>query len=187
MTLGKYKFLLPAFALLVPLSAVWWFSSPSYHELYIPIASYHSDIWNHTQRTTFSNTDEPGVQYLLRRDGTAYPGVVGWQSPSDGLAYLDRWLVEQGWERTDIYPQGDPALPETDFLKSGETYAVYTDPDDRSGFGGTVRGALGRVTVAVWPINGLSDGTECNVSGFNVVVVTVKPSIWRVLTHAFDD
>lgn len=182
---GKYKILLAA--LVVLLAAVWWFTRSPYHELYIPIASFHGDIWNYTQRTTFSFTDESGVEYVLRRDGTAYSGVVGWQNASEGLSYLDRWLAERGWERTDIYPQGDPVLPETDFLKSGETYAVYTRPDDRSGFGGNRRGALGRITVAVWPTGGISNASEGQASGFNVVVVTVKPSFWRVLTHAFDD
>jgi hypothetical protein len=186
-TLGKHKRFLLAFALVVSLIVVWWFSPSPYLDLYIPIPSYHSDIWNHTQRTTLSYTGESGVEYLLRRDGTAYTEVVGWQNAREGLSFIDRWLVERGWERTDMYTEGDPALPETDFLRFGETYAVYTDPEDRSGFGGQRRGALGRVTVAVWPIGGSSGPSECSVAGFNVVVVTVKPSVWRVVTTAFDD
>jgi hypothetical protein len=70
-------------------------------------------------------------------------------------------------------------------LKFGETYAVYTRPDDRSGFGGNVRGGMGRVTVAVWPIS--EEGEQCKVAGFNVVVVTAKPSFWKEFTDAFDD
>jgi hypothetical protein len=186
-TLSKHKRFLLGVVLIVSFLAIWWFSASPYRDLYIPIPSYHSDIWNHTQRTTLSYTGESGVEYLLRRDGTAYTGVVGWQNARDGLSFIDRWLAERGWERTDIYPEGDPALPETEFLKFGETYAVYTDPEDRSGFNGTRRGALGRVTVAVWPIGGSSGPSECGVPGFNVVVVTVKPSVWRVVTHSFDD
>ena len=182
----KRKPFLVALAFVLPLSAVWWCSASSYHELYIPIPSHHNDIWNHSQRATLSYTDDPGVDYLLRRDGTAYTDVVGWQNAGEGMSYLDRWLVERGWERTDIYPQGDPALPESEFLKFGETYAVYTDPEDRSGFGGSVRGQNGRVTVAVWPICASSE-RQCQVAGFNVAVVTVKPSWWRLLSHAFDD
>jgi len=187
MKLLNHKRFLLAVALVVSLAASWWFSASPYLELYIPIPSYHSDIWNYTQRTIFSYTGESGVEYVLRRDGTAYTEVVGWQTAGDGLNFIDHWLVEQGWERTDIYPEGDPALSESDFLKAGATYAVYTRPDDRTGFGGTVRGAQGRVTVAVWPIGGSSEPGECSVAGFNVVVVTVKPSFWRLVTHAFDD
>ena len=175
-----------AFAWLMSVLAVWWFYTPTYFELYVPIRSYHADIWNYTSRTAFSYTGESGVEYVLRRDGTAYTEVVGWQNAGDGLSYFDRWLGERGWERTDIYPEGDPILPESDFLKFGETYAVYTRPEDRSGFGGTVRGAAGRITVAVWPI-GEGDDTECKVAGFNVVFVTTKSSFWRLVTHAFDD
>lgn len=159
----------------------------AYLDLYVPIPSYHSDIWNHSQRTTLSYTGESGVEYVLRRDGTAYTEVVGWKSSSEGLSYLDRWLAERGWERTDMYPEGDPALPESAFLKFGETFAVYTRPDDRSGFGGSRRGAEGRVTVAVWPVSKGSEPGECEVAGFNVVVVTAKPSFWKALRDAFDD
>ena len=182
----KRKPFLLALAFALPLSAVWWCSAASYHELYIPIPSYEKDIWNYSQRSTMSYTGDSGVEYLLRQEGTAYTDVVGWQTASDGLSYIDRWLVERGWERTEMYTEGDPALPETNFLKFGETYAVYTYPEDRSGFNSGVRGALGRVTVAVWPI-AASNESECHVSGFNVVVVTVKPSWWRVLSHAFED
>ena len=47
---GKWKFLvslrrrplLMAFACLLALSTVWWFSKPSYLELYVPIPSFQS-------------------------------------------------------------------------------------------------------------------------------------------------
>ena len=183
----RRRTLVLAFAYLMSLFAVWWFYTPSYLELYVPIPSYHADIWNHTSRTTFSYTGELGVEYVLRRDGTAYTEVLGWRNAGEGLSYLDRWLAERGWERTDIYPQGDPILPESNFLKSGETYAVYTRPEDRSGFGGSVRGAEGRITVAVWPIGEGGEPGECTVAGFNVVFVTAQPSFLRMITHAFDD
>ena len=179
--------LLLAFACLTSLSAVWWFYMPSYLDLYVPIPSFHSDIWNHTSRTTFSYTGRSGVEYVLRRRGTAYTEVVGWRSASEGLNYLDHWLGERGWARTDIYTEGDPVLPESAFLKFGETYAVYTRPEDRSGFGGNVRGAMGRVTVAVWPVSEGGDLEECRVAAFNVVVVTAKPSFWKAFIDAFDD
>jgi len=185
----RRKTLLLAFAWLMSLSAVLWFYTPSYLELYVPIPSYHSDIWNHTSRTTFSYTGESGVQYVLRRDGTAYTDVVGWRNAGEGLSYFDHWLGERGWERTDMYTEGDPVLPESDFLKFGETYAVYTRPEDRSGFGGSRRGAMGRVTVAVWPVDEAAELGECccKVAGFYVVVVTAKPSFWKAFTDAFDD
>lgn len=183
----RHKLLLLAFACLVSLAAVWWFYMPSYLDLYVPISSYHGHIWSQTSRTTFSFTGDSGVTHVLRRDGTAYTDVVGWQSAGDGLRFLDHWLVERGWQRTDMYTEGDPALPESGFLKFGETYAVYTLPEDRSGFGGNVRGAMGRVTVAVWPISEGPEPQECKVAGFNVVVVTAKPSFWKALTDAFDD
>lgn len=83
-------------------------------------------------------------------------------------------------------PRGDPILPESDFLKFGETYAVYTRPEDRSGFGGNVRGAAGRVTVAVWPADYGSVPDNGNAARFNVVVVTAKPSLWKEFIDAFD-
>lgn len=197
METGKRNFAIPvnrksfllalALALLVSLAVVRWFSTPSYLDLYVPIRSYHSDIWNHSQHTTLSYTGRSGVEYVLRRDGTAYTEVVGWRSAVEGLHYLDRWLTERGWERTDMYTEGDPALPESSFLKFGETYAVYTRPDDRSGFNGNVRGAEGRVTVAVWPVSEASDPSECGVAGFNVVVVTAKPSFWKAIKDSLDD
>lgn len=124
---------------------------------------------------------------MLRRDGTAYTEVVGWRSAGDGLSYFDRWLAERGWERTDMYTEGDPILPESNFLKFGETYAVYTRPEDRSGFGGSVRGGKGRVTVAVWARNYGSVPDDSNVSAFNVVVVTARPSLWKEFIDALDD
>ena len=192
---GKWKSVMPvrrrplllAFACLLSLSTVWWFSTPSYLDLYVPIPSYRSDIWNHTSRTTFSYTGESGVEYVLRRDGTAYTEVVGWQSAGEGLSYFDRWLAERGWERTDMYTEGDPVMPESDFLKFGETYTVYTRPDDRSGFNGNLRGATGRVTVAVWPVSDGSAPDDCKVAGFNVVMVTTRPSFWKAFIDAFDD
>jgi hypothetical protein len=183
---AKRKTLLLALAFMLPLAAVWWCSAASYYELYIPIPSSRGDIWSHTERSTLSRTGDSGVEYLLRREGTADSDVVGWQSAGEGLNYIDRWLVERGWERTEMYTEGDPALPESQFLKFGQTYAVYTDPEDRSGFNGNARGALGRVTVAVWPI-ATSSESECPASGFNVVIVTVRPSWWRVMSHAFED
>jgi hypothetical protein len=183
----KHRRLLVAFVFLIPLVAVWWLYTPSYVELYVPIPSIHSHIWTHTSRGTFSYTGDSGVVYVLRRDGTASGDVVGWQSAADGLSFFDRWLAERGWERTEMYTEGDPVLPESNFLKFGETYAVYTQPDDRSGFNGNVRGALGRVTVAVWPVDyGRAPG-ECSVADFNVVVVTAKPSLWKAFTDAFED
>jgi hypothetical protein len=187
MKLGNYKAIHLVPVLILALSAVWWFSASPYLELYIPIPSVGGDIWYHTHRTSLYFGDESGVEYVLRRDGTAYTDTVGWQDASEGLSFLDRWLVQQGWERTDMYTEGDPALPESDFLKFGETYAVYTRPEDRSGFNGTVRGAEGRVTVAVWPVGQSTEPDACPVRGFNVVVVTAKPSLWRLFSHAFDD
>lgn len=181
----RLKTWLLAFACLLLLSAGWWLYTPHYLELYVPIPSFSGDIWNYTSRATFSYTGRSGVEYVLRRDGTAYTEVVGWQTAGGGLNYLDHWLAERGWERTNIYTEGDPILPESDFLKFGETYTVYTRPEDRSGFGGTVRGGAGRVTVAVWPI--CAEGEQCKVAGFNVVVVTAKPSFWKAFTDAFDD
>lgn len=184
----RYRRLLLALAGLIPFLAIWWLYKPSYVELYVPVPSYHADIWNHTSRGTFSYTGDSGVEYVLRRDGTAYTDVVGWQSEAEGLSYFDRWLRERGWERTEMYTEtGDPVLPESSFLKFGETYAVYTQPDDRSGFNGTRRGAEGRVTVAVWSIQRESGATACGVAGFNVVMVTAKPSFWKAFTDALDD
>lgn len=192
---GKWRFGIPvkrrtlllAFLWLMSLTAVWWFFTASYLELYVPLPSFHKDIWNSTSRTTFSYTDEPGVEYVLRRDGTAYTEKVGWQNTTDALKFFDQWLGERGWQRTEMYINGDPVLPETEFLKFGETFAVYTRPDDRSGFNGSNKGALGRVIVAVWPRSGVSEPQEGQASSFNVVVVTARPSVLRAIHDAIDD
>ena len=183
----RRRTLVLASAFLLPLLAVWYFFTPSYLDIYVPLPSYHDDIWNHTNHSTFSYAGRSGVEYVVRRDGTAYADVVGWQNAGDGLAHFDRWLGERGWERTEMYPEGDPVLPESKFLKFGQTFAVYTQPDDRSGFNGTVRGAMGRVTVAVWPVSDESDVSDCRLAGFNVVVVTAKPSFLKAFADALDD
>jgi hypothetical protein len=181
------KSLILAFAFLLPILAIWWLFAPSYLDFYVPLPSYHGDIWHHTSRSTFSYTGRSGVEYVVRRDGTAYTEVVGWQTANDGLSYFDRWLAERGFERTEMYLEGDPVLPESRFLKFGQTFAVYTRPDDRSGFNGSVRGAEGRVTVAVWPVSDWSDLSVCQVKSFNVVVVTAKPSLLKAFADALDD
>ena len=190
---GKWKFvpsgrhLLLACAGLISFAALWWFYEPSFIDIYVPIPSYYRDIWEHTSRTISYTEDKPGAEYVLRRDGTAYTGVVGWQIASDGLSYFDRWLGERGWHRTDMYTGGDNALPESKFLKFGETFAVYTRPHDTSGFAGSNKGATGRVTVAIWPVSGWREPQARDAIGFKVVMVTARPSFRRQLHDAFDD
>jgi hypothetical protein len=168
-------------------AGLWWLYTPSYLDLYVPVPSYHGDIWMRTSRGTFAYNYRSGVEYVLRREGTAYTEVVGWQTEAEGLSYFDRWLGERGWQRTEMYTAGDPILPETNFLKFEQTYAVYTRPDDRSGFNGQNRGATGRVTVAVWRVPDADETDECRVAAFNVVFVTSKSSIWKALMDALDD
>ena len=190
---GKWKFVtsgrhvLLAFAGLISFAALWLFYEPSFLDIYVPIPSYHRDIWERTSRTISYTEDQPGVEYVVRREGTAYTDVTGWQSPSDGLSYFDQWLGERGWQRTDLYIEGNPLLPETKFLKFGETFAVYTRPHDTSGFAGSNKGATGRVTVAIWRVNGWSELQARDVIGFKVVVLTTRPSLLRELHDAFDD
>ncbi len=86
-----------------------------------------------------------------------------------------------------MYTNGNPILPETNFLKFGETFAVYTRPGDTSGFAGSNKGATGIVTVAVWPIEQGSGPQDCRVAGFNVVMLTARPSLLRALHDAIDD
>jgi hypothetical protein len=183
--LSKYRVCLPAISAYLLLAA-WWISLTSYLDLYVPLHSYRGDVWDKTHRTALSRTGESGVEYVLRRDGTAYTKDVGWRSAAEGLRHFDGWLGGRGWERTEIYTQGDPILPESEFLEFGETYAVYTRPEDRSGFGGNRRGAAGRVVVAVWPVcNG--GEPDCCVQGFNVVMATARPSFRKALSDAFED
>lgn len=183
----RLRNLLLVFAGLMSFAALWWFYTPFHLEIYVPIPSYHGDIWHNTTRSVSSNSDQPGVEYVLRREGTAFTDVVGWQMPSDGLLYFNRWLGERGWRPTDMYTSGDPALPETEFLRYGENFLVYTRPDDRSGFAGSNRGATGRITVAIWPRSGGSEPQARDVTGYNVVVITARPSFLRTLHDAFDD
>ena len=179
----KRRIFLLAFTGVVSLAGLWWFYTSLYLEVYVSIPSYHRDIWHRTSRSTISNYDQPGVEYVLRREGTAYTSVLGWQKASDGLSYFDRWFAERGWQRTDMYTEGDPTLPETEFLKFGENFAIYTRPEDTSGFAGSNKGASGRITVAVWPVT----GCDQDVIGFNVVMVTARPSLIRALHDAIDD
>ena len=192
---AKRKFRLPVrgrnlllgLAGLISFAAIWWFYTPFYLDLYVPVPSEHGDIWYRTSRTVISNSAQPGVEYVMRREGTASTTVVGWVRASDGLYYFDRWFEERGWHRTEMYTYGDPALPETEFLKFGQTFMVYTRPDDTSGFNGSNKGATGRVTVAIWPTGGATEPEAYDATGYKVVMVTVRPSIRRAFHESFDD
>jgi hypothetical protein len=192
---GKVRFGIPArgrnlllgLAGLISFAAIWWFYTPFYLDLYVPVPSYEGDIWLRTSRTVSSISYRPGVEYVIRREGTASTDVVGWQSARDGLYYFDRFLRERGWQRTDMYTSGDPVLPETEFLTFGQTFAVYTRPEDTSGFNGGNKGATGRVTVAIWPVSGATEPQAYDATGYNVVMVTARPSLRRALHDAFDD
>ena len=109
------------------LSLGWWLLSPSYIELSVPITSNGTGyFWWDTQRSSLAYADEPGLLYVSRKAGTAYTDTQGWKTREEVIGYFDKWLNEHGWERTDIYTSGDPALPESQFLKFGEGYVVYT-------------------------------------------------------------
>lgn len=84
-----YKAWLFALAVLAQPLILWWYFAPPYLDVYIPLPSYHGDIWDRTQHTTLSYNGEAGVEYVLRRDGTAYADVVGWRSAEDGWRYVD--------------------------------------------------------------------------------------------------
>ena len=195
MGLSKFRFGIPArgrnlllvFAGLISFAAIWWFYTPFYLDINVSVPSNHGDIWYRTSRSVASTIDRPGVEYVMRREGTAYTDVVGWQSAREGLYYFDHYLHERGWQRTQMYTSGDPVLPETEFLTFGLTFAVYTRPDDTSGFNGSNKGATGRVTVAIWPVSGATEPQAYDSTGYNVVMVTARPSLRRALADAFDD
>src|SRR5688572_4621783 len=113
-----YRNRLTVFMLLLFAAATfWWVFTASYLGLYVPVASYHGDIWCDTHRTTLTYADEPGVLYVIRRSGTAYGEIQGWNNAADATAFFDKWLTERGWVRAHIYPHGDPAVPESQFLE----------------------------------------------------------------------
>jgi hypothetical protein len=166
----------------------WWILSPSYIE--IPIAVTPNKIgyfWWDIQYSSLYYADEPGVLYVSRKGGTAYQETQGWATQQEVVNYFDNWLTHHGWEQSEMYTAGDPAIPETEFLKYGKDYFVYTMVGDYGGFNDSVKGNRGRVCVAVWPIEDKEQTESCSVKGFHIVVASVKPSLMRLMFEAFND
>lgn len=98
-----------------------------------------------------------------------------WKSQEEIVAQFEQWLCSHGWVIRQIYSEGDPVIPEAEFLgKSPAGVRHFTRPGDESG-------NEGRVALAVWPIY-----SGEYLLGYNVVLATVRPSFLRRLQQSFD-
>jgi hypothetical protein len=144
-------------------AGVAWLYMPDYVVLQVPVAKHlgGGDFWWESQYSTLAFADEPGVQYVHRQVGTAYPDAQGWKTEAEVIAYFDAWFAAHGWD-VSRQAYGEPFLPETRLVKQEQT-RCYSHSDDR----GPRRTYA---CVAVWPI--ASDTVE----GFNVALATSRPS-----------
>ena len=160
--------------LVVGLAVGWWLNTPSYLVLSVPVQPNRTGyFWWETQYSTLEYADSPGVLYLYRQVGTGYPGQQGWATHEEVMAYFHNWLEARGWQEREIYTSGDPASPETAFLRHHDEFRVYTRQGDDWG-------DESRVTLAI-------DTHTDDVERYEVSIVTAKPSFLRQLSNAFED
>jgi hypothetical protein len=156
-----------------------WTLLPTYYDLNIPVKTPKKDgiFWDETSYSEFSPTDREATYYMVRRKGTAYLDLQDWKTREEAIAYFDKWLVADGWQRQNLFTDGDSASPESTFLEYGTSYFEYIRNEDRGD------GVRGRVVLTVWSGSDKKYDDECCGKRFEISVVTIKPSFW---TERFD-
>jgi len=179
-----FKAAMVAGAILIAILAYWNLTS-SYLEIYIPVASYHDkDIWSTEGRGSYSYIEGGQKYYVLRYTGTSYYEVNKWNWVSEIAAYFDEQMTNRGWERSEnIYTEGDPAAPETEFLPYGDGdndrgYVVYVKKDDLWGKDGHAVVAISRIAPQT--------PSCCRVDGFHISLTTVRPSLMTQINSNVD-
>ena len=151
---------------------------PRYYEL--DIASPASVGWYSTERAirTWEGGGSSATFFVWRRDTAVTNCDCDKATNYDSLvAYFDQWLQQHGWEHK-FYEHATRCrsyMPESEFLKAGQyDHLLYL----RTGSQG-VRKEDPFVCLAIWPLD--SDPTH----GFNIVIMTVSPSLLTELAEAF--
>lgn len=152
-------------------SFVLWTVWLGYVVLDIPVKRHAGGgaFWWESQFAELIFADSWRRLYIHRQAGTAYPEprMQGWKTVEETLSYFDRRLKEHGWDR--VHPGvADFIMPEARFLGEANLRANWrgSDHDDKA-------------VIAAWPIGDTTDG-------FNVVLVTARPSFMRKLEDALD-
>jgi hypothetical protein len=146
---------------------------PAHHVLDIPVTPNKGTgyFWREEQRSQLAYADSPGVLYLRRLVGTAYPHTQGWHTAQEAFTYFDRWLSANGWTYSgDGTPSAgaEAEVPEGRFLKPEQSRRYYRTSDWSV-----------QAVVSVWPLG-------ARVEGFHVVLTTTRPSLARSLLRWCD-
>ena len=147
-------------------------STRNFLEVDIPVARHLGGgaFWWESQRTELAYDDSAGVLYVHRQVGTGYADAQQWKTEADVFGFFDEQLRMRGWTLTST-GSTDPAVPETRLLPAESIHRYYRPDDAHAG--------SPYVIVVAWPIGG-------NVEGFNVVLTTVTPSLWKQLWSGLD-
>jgi hypothetical protein len=124
-------------------------------------------LWWETQRSELAYADESGVLYVHRQVGTAYSATQGWRTAEEAFAHFERWFLANGWTPASTAAAA-PTIPEGRLLSEANHRAYMRD-----------RRAREIAHLAIWPVGG-------SVEGFNVVLVTSRPSWLRRLSSGLD-
>jgi hypothetical protein len=156
-------------ALLIAAVAV---STRDFLEIDIPVAPHKGGgaFWWESHRTELAYDDSAGVFYVHRQVGTGNADAQQWKTEADVFAFFDKRLAERGWTVTST-GSSDPAVPETRLLPAESIHRYYRFDDAHAG--------SPYVIVVAWPIGGA-------VEGFNVVLTSVTPSLWKQLWSGLD-
>jgi hypothetical protein len=126
-------------------------------------------FWWESHRTELAYDDSAGVFYVNRQVGTGYAHPQQWKTEADVFGFFDARL-ERGWTLRST-GGSDPAVPETRLLPAENIHRYYRYDDAHAG--------SPYVIVVAWPVGG-------SVDGFNVVLTTVTPSLWKELWSGLD-
>jgi len=153
------------------IAAVAW-TTRDFLELDIPVVPHKGGgaFWWESHHTELAYDDSAGAFYVHRQVGTGYTDGQQWKTEADVFAFFDARLLERGWTLTST-GGSDPAAPETRLLPAENIHRYYRYDDAHAG--------SPYVIVVAWPVGG-------NVEGFNVVMTSVTPSLWKQLWSGLD-
>jgi hypothetical protein len=147
-------------------------SSRDFLEIDVPVTRHQGggEFWWESHRTELALEDSAGKYYVYRQVGTGYADSQGWKTEAEVFAYFDKRLAERGWSMTST-GGSDPAVPESRLLPSESIHRYYRFDDAHAGSPYAI--------VVTWPIGS-------GVDGFNVVLTTVQPSLWKQFWSGLD-
>jgi hypothetical protein len=150
---------------------------------------YGEGEWSFTSYSTFLSTDNTpfiGSRYYILRK-TAFVSSdqdrqlnQSWDSL---ISYFDEKLSHIGWNRTEKEDLCYVMLPEAKFLKYGEDGYVQYLPKNNTNL--ITQASYGEtICLAIWSSGNAQSGTP---SGFNVVLLTSKPSPFTKFFDIFSE